>query len=146
MKEYVLDANSLIRYFQNQAGAETVEKLLARTQRNEVRLSISVVNLGEVLYSLAKSIGLERTTAYIQAVEQSVQTVPLDREFALTAATIKFQYKLGYADSIAALLAMRLRGTLVTADPDFSKLGVRLKVQKLPRHSVYGIFGNPVDS
>ena len=135
MKEYVLDANAVIRYFQNQAGAETIEKLIGRAQREEATLSIAAVNLGEVLYTLAKSIGLDRTMVYIRALGQSVETVPMDQEFALAAATIKFQLKLGYADSIAALLAMRRRGTLVTADPDFVKFGKRLKVLALPRHS-----------
>jgi len=135
VKEYVLDASALVRYFQNQAGAETIEKLIDRAQREEANLSIAAVNLGEVHYTLAKSIGLDRTKIYIEALGQSVETVPIDQEFALAAATIKFQYKLGYADSIAALLAMRRRGTLVTTDPDFIKFGKRLKVLALPRHS-----------
>lgn len=135
MKEYVLDANALIRYFQNQAGAEIVEKLIDRAQREEANLSIAAVNLGEVMYTLAKSIGLDKTMVYIQALSQSIETIPIDREFALAAATIKYQYKLGYADSIAALLAMRLRATLVTADPDFVKFGKQLKVLALPRHA-----------
>jgi predicted nucleic acid-binding protein len=134
VKEYVLDANALIRYFQNQAGAETIEKLIERAQHEEANLSIAAVNLGEVLYTLAKSIGLDRSMVYIRALGQSVETVPVDQEFALAAATIKFQYKLGYADSIAALLTMRRRGTLVTADPDFIKFGKQLKVLALPRH------------
>jgi predicted nucleic acid-binding protein len=136
VREYVLDANAVIRYFQNQAGAETIERLIGRTQRGEAILSIAAVNLGEVLYTLAKSIGLDRTMVYIQALGQSVETVPMDQEFALAAATIKFQYKLGYADSIAALLAMRRRGTLVTADPDFVKFGKRLKVLPLLKHPI----------
>jgi predicted nucleic acid-binding protein len=135
VKEYVLDANALIRYFQNQAGAEIVEKLIDRAQREEANLSIAAVNLGEVMYTLAKSIGLDKTMVYIQALSQSIETIPIDREFALAAATIKYQYKLGYADSIAALLAMRLRATLVTADPDFVKFGKQLKVLALPRHA-----------
>lgn len=135
MKEYVLDANAVIRYFQNHAGAETIEKLIARAQRDEANLSIAAVNVGEVLYTLAKSIGLDRTMVYLNALDQSVETVPMDREFALAAATLKFHAKLGYADSIAALLAIRRRGTLVTADPDFAKLGRQLKVLALPGHS-----------
>jgi predicted nucleic acid-binding protein len=135
VKEYVLDANALIRYFQNKAGADTVDKLIDRAQRDEAHLSIAAVNLGEVLYTLAKSIGLDRTTVYIQALGQSVETVPIDQEFALEAAKFKFQYKLGYADSIAALLAMRRRGTLVTADTDFMKFGRQFKILALPRHA-----------
>jgi len=135
MKEYVLDANAVLRYFQNGAGAETVEKLLLRAQRSEIKLSISAINLGEVLYTLARSIGLDKTASYIRALGEAVETVPVDEEFALAAATIKFQYKLGYADSIAGLLAIRRRATLVTADPEFTKLGKQLKIMSLQRHS-----------
>jgi predicted nucleic acid-binding protein len=135
MKEYVLDANAVLCYFQNRSGADTVAKLLDRAKRNEVKLSISAINLGEVLYALAKSIGLERTAGYIRAIGEAVETIPVDEEFALAAATIKFQFKLGYADSIAATLAMRSRATLVTADSEFVKLGKRLKILALPHHS-----------
>ncbi len=134
VKEYVLDANAVIRFFQKQPGGETVKRLLMRVEKNEVRLSISVLNLGEVLYTLAKSIGLDRTTAYIRALGEAVETVPIDEEFALAAATVKFQYKLGYADSMAAVLAIRRHATLVTADPEFVKLGKRLKLLALPGH------------
>jgi predicted nucleic acid-binding protein len=41
---------------------------------------------------------------------------------------------LGYADCFAAALAMRRDATLVTADPDFVKLGKQLKILALPRH------------
>lgn len=135
MKEYVLDANALTSYFQNREGSETIDKLMMRAHLDEISLSISVINLGEVLYTVAKALGLEKTKEYIRALGQSVEIVAVDQEFALEAAAIKFQYKLGYADSIAALLAMRRQGTLVTADPEFAKLGKRLKVLALPRHS-----------
>jgi predicted nucleic acid-binding protein len=39
------------------------------------------------------------------------------------------------ADCFAAELALRTGATLVTADPEFGKLGKQLKVMALPRHS-----------
>ena len=134
MKPYVLDANALLRYFQNFPGAEIVEKLVQRSQHLDAKLMMSAVNLGEVFYTLAKSIGVDRTKSYIQAISESVEIVPLDRESALAAATLKFHYKLGYADSMAALLAMRSNSTLVTADPEFTRLGKKVKILSLPRH------------
>jgi predicted nucleic acid-binding protein len=50
------------------------------------------------------------------------------------AAAVRLKYKLGYADCFAASLAIRERAMLVTADPDFAKLGQQLKVLALPRH------------
>lgn len=134
-KEYVLDANAVMRYFQNQPGADAVEKLIQRELLNEIRLYMSVVNLGEVFYSLAKFIGEERTLQNIRELRGAVEAVPLDEEFAIEAAALKYHYKMGYSDSIAAVLAMRRKATLVTADPDFEKLGKRLKVMALTRHN-----------
>ncbi len=39
------------------------------------------------------------------------------------AADIKARYKLHYSDSLAAALAIEHKGTLVTSDSDFRKLG-----------------------
>jgi predicted nucleic acid-binding protein len=38
-------------------------------------------------------------------------------------------------DCYAAELAMRTGATLVTADPEFARLGKQLKILTLPRHS-----------
>jgi predicted nucleic acid-binding protein len=58
-----------------------------------------------------------------------------DEAVSEAAATVKFHFRLGYADCFAAELAMRMDATLVTTDPDFAKLGKQLKVLALPRHS-----------
>ena len=50
MKEYVLDANAVLRYFKvaDAAGGEWVQDLFLQAQRNQVRLLMSVVNLGKL--------------------------------------------------------------------------------------------------
>jgi predicted nucleic acid-binding protein len=55
-------------------------------------------------------------------------------ERATRAAAIKQRHNLGYADAFAAELAMERRASLVTADPDFSKMGKTLSLYKLPQH------------
>ena len=61
--------------------------------------------------------------------------VETDAAQALDAAETKHKYKLGYADSFAATLAMTLKATLVSADPAFEKLGKTLKWIRLPKFS-----------
>jgi predicted nucleic acid-binding protein len=51
----------------------------------------------------------------------------------MQAAGLKYRYKLGYADSFAAALAMEYNATVVSADSSFEKLGKKLKWMKLPR-------------
>jgi predicted nucleic acid-binding protein len=67
MKEYVLDANAVIRYFKlgNASGGERVQDLFLRAQRSQARLSMSVINMGEVLYILIKNLGEQRALHYI---------------------------------------------------------------------------------
>jgi predicted nucleic acid-binding protein len=135
VREYVLDANALVRYFRNQEGAAKVENLLVQADRKLTSLRISVVNLTEVLYIFARYSGMEGARQAIQTIRGLVEFTLADADQAKAAAEIRYRYKLGFADSFAAELAMRTGATLVTADPDFAKLGKQIKVLALPRHT-----------
>jgi ribonuclease VapC len=131
MKIYVLDASAVIRYLTNGIGEEKVDALIRRSRQREVRLRISMVNWGEALYVLAGMVGLEKATSDLKAMSAVMESVAIDEELAEAAAIVKFHYKLGYADCFAAALAMRMDATLVTTDPDFAKLGKKLKLLSL---------------
>lgn len=134
MKQYVLDANAVIRYLIKGPGIERLDRLFAQAQRGEASLSISVINKGEALYNLAKRAGMLEAKEALRTLAHYVESVDVTEEQANGAAALKFIYKLGFADCFAAELAMRRGATLVTADPDFVKLGKQLKVLALPRH------------
>jgi predicted nucleic acid-binding protein len=136
VKRYVLDANAVICYLTNGPGIERIDRLFAQAQRGEASLSMSVVNRGEALYNLAKRAGMIEAAAALRTIAHYVESVDATEEQANGAAALKFIYKLGYADCFAADLAIRRGAILVTADPDFVKLGKQLKVLALPRHSV----------
>jgi predicted nucleic acid-binding protein len=93
---------------------------------------MSVVNLGEVHYILLKYIGERAAQEHLQALQHAVTMVGVDQASALEAASLKHAYKIGHVDSFAAALALRLKATLVSADPIFEKLGMSLKWIKLP--------------
>lgn len=135
MREYVLDANALVRYFRNQEGAAKVENLLIQADRKLASLRMSVVNLTEVLYIFARYSGMDGALKAIQKVRGLVELTLADADQAKAAAEIRYRYKLGLADCYAAELAMRTGATLVTADPEFARLGKQLKILTLPRHS-----------
>ncbi len=135
MKHYVLDANAAIRYLMKGPGIEKLDPLFVRAQRREILMSISVVNRGEILYTLAKRVGTSAAKEALRTLSRYVEPVNVSEEDADSAATLKFHYKMGYADCFAAELAMRMGATLVTADPEFVKLGKPLRILALPRHS-----------
>jgi ribonuclease VapC len=135
MKIYVLDANAVILFLLKGMHYQRVAELLKRASSGEAKLFISVVNWGEVLYSVAKSEGLNRATANLKALSVYVEPVVADETLAEAAAAVRLHHHLGYADCYAAALAMRMSAVLVTSDPDFEKLGNKLKILSLPRHA-----------
>jgi len=60
--------------------------------------------------------------------------VGVDRERATRAASLKQRHSLSYADAFAAELAIERGAWLVTADPEFSKVGKALSIYSLPRY------------
>lgn len=135
-RRYVLDANALIGFFEyRQRVAEKVRQLLGEALRQDLPLLMSAVNWGEVFYIAWRRHGEERA----READASLQRMPIaviavDRERASRAGAIKEKHGLGYADAFAAELAMEQGAWLVTADPEFAKVGKGLSVYSLPRH------------
>jgi predicted nucleic acid-binding protein len=134
MKGYVLDANAVIRYLGvgDGQGGDKVRGLFEQAERNQARLSMSVINMGEVLYVLLKHLGEQRALQYVHALQHAVTMIDADANTTIEAARLKYQYRLGYADSFAASLALASKATLVSADPSFEKIGKSLKWMRLP--------------
>lgn len=135
-RRYVLDANALIGFYEGrQPAAERVRKLLAEADRIGVPLWMSAVNWGEVFYIEWRRYGeakARQAEAYLDRLP--VVVVAADRDRATRAAALKQRHNLGYADSFAAELAIDQEASLITADPEFSKLGKKLSVYSLPQH------------
>jgi len=136
VKEYVFDANAILRYFGvvKAEGEPKVRELFERSKRTEAHLLMSVVNFGEVYYVLLKLVGKQSTVEYIKKLQNTVTMIDADQASTIEAASFKHSYKIGYADSFAASLALSRRATLVSADPAFEKFGKSLKWLRLPRY------------
>lgn len=135
-RRYVLDANALVSLLENRAiAAARVRHLLMEADRNDRPLLLSSINWGEVFYITWRLHGEEQALATeFQLQQLPLEVVPIDRDRATRAATLKQKHNLGYADSFAAELAIDEKAWLVTADPDFGKLGRALSVYPLPRY------------
>lgn len=133
-KSYVLDANAILDYVQEGAGAGTVDRVLRDAFRRGGGIMISAISLGEAFYILWRNKGEQKARQTIADVASlRIQIVAVDLDQALKSAEIKLLYKIPYADSIAAALAMRHHATLVTADRDFEKLGSNFPILWLSR-------------
>ena len=136
IRRYVLDANALIGFFEDRESAsEKVRRLMGEAFRQESPLFMSAVNWGEVFYmewcyhGEIKAREVEGNLQWLPII-----VVPVDLDRATRAAALKQRHNLGYADAFAAELAIERGAWLVTADPEFAKLGKTLQVYPLPRH------------
>jgi predicted nucleic acid-binding protein len=110
-----------------------MDRLIDLAESGQALLLISAINLGEVFYTLRKASSEESALRMIGKISGMAIVVEVSSETAIRAAELKHRYKLGYGDCFAAHLAMERKATLVSADPDFEKLGRSLKLMRLHR-------------
>jgi len=135
-RRYVLDANALTGFFEDRRlVAEKVRHMLGEALRHEEPLFMSAVNWGEVFYVSWRRHGEAKAReAEATLRELPITVVAVDRERATRAGALKEKHGLGYADALAAELAIERGAWLVTADPEFSKVGKGLSIYSLPRY------------
>lgn len=135
-RRYVLDANALIGFFEDRdVIAGKVERLIQEALQRDVPLLMSAVNWGEVFYiewRFRGEPGARKAEARMQ--ELPIAVIAADRDRATRAGALKQKHGLSYADAFAAELAIECGASLVTADPEFSKLGKTLSLYPLPRY------------
>jgi len=128
VKSYVLDASALMAFFEDRPGAEKVEELLAKAAESKRPLLISVVNWGEVYYSVWRAHGEKVAGEKLREIAQlPIDVVNVDMELAKLSATLKAERKLPYADCFAAALARARKAVLVTSDRDFESIADSIK-------------------
>ena len=129
MKTYVLDSSALMAFFEDRPGADKVEELLAKAAEAKRPLAMSVVNWGEVYYSVWRARGEKAAAAKLHEIAQlPIEIVGVDIELGKLAASLKAEHNLPYAVCFAAALAQARKATLVTSDKDFQCVGTALKI------------------
>jgi predicted nucleic acid-binding protein len=135
-RQYVLDANALLGFFEGRSGAaQKIRHLFDEARRRDRPLLMSAVNWGEVFcleWRWHGETGAQQAEAVLK--ELPIVVIGVDQERASRAGSLKEKHNLGFADAFAAELAIERSAWLVTADPEFSKVGQALSVYSLPRH------------
>ena len=133
MKRVVLDASALMTLFDERPGFEKVEEWIELAVAREIELSMSVVNWGEVYYSIWH----EYSRSSADEVARQIKELPIeiadaDLDMTRTAASLRAETRLPYADCFAAALSILRDASLATADADFDKVSDRIVLLKLP--------------
>ncbi|MBI2909760.1 MAG: type II toxin-antitoxin system VapC family toxin [Chloroflexi bacterium] len=119
-ERFVLDSYAVIAFLEGAGGWEWVNDLLRRAFIGRSALYMSVVNLGEVLYITERERGLPKAQEVLARLDElPVRVIEAGRAHALSAAHLKAQRPIAYADCFAAALAILEDATIVTGDPEF---------------------------
>jgi predicted nucleic acid-binding protein len=136
MATMVLDAHALMVLFNDEPGADEVEKILLKAESGSPKLLMSIVNWGEIYYSILRGASQEMAeTKAHEIAGMQIELVPVDAddlELVRQAAAFKATRKMSYADCFAAALAKIKNAELVTGDREFKQLARDVKIHWLP--------------
>jgi predicted nucleic acid-binding protein len=119
----VLDSYAVIAFFEDEPGADQVCELLLDAEKGGEKLLMTVINLGEVWYSIARSYSEETAEEKLSEIrEMAIEIVDADWNLTRRAASFKAKGRIAYADCFAAALAQERKAQLVTGDPEFKLL------------------------
>jgi len=118
MKCYVFDACALVAFFNDEAGADVVERLLFEASQGHCAISMNKYNLLEVYYGYLRANGEDFAGNILNIVENSCIVIcdVLTNALFTKAAKFKISYKMSLADSMALAQASVEQASLVTTD------------------------------
>ncbi|MFC1820008.1 type II toxin-antitoxin system VapC family toxin [Thermodesulfobacteriota bacterium] len=129
MKNILFDSYAILKFYQDEDGADKVEKLLISIRQGALKAFISEINLGEVYYMTIRRLGLALAKPYLeQFFELSIKVVPPSSDIILSASEIKAEYAISYADCFAVATALRVEASIITGDPEFKKVDRLVKI------------------
>jgi len=132
---YVFDASAFLALlFGEEPAASRALELLLQAREGTTKLSVSLINLGEVFYR----VGRERGETDAHETLDDIRRLPLDvlpasTEAVLAAASLKMTHSISYPDAFAAAAALSLDAILVTGDAELLQMRGPLRVEALSR-------------
>lgn len=129
---YVLDSFALLAYLQDEPVASQIEKLLDGAEKEKCQLLLSIINLGELLYITERRGGVARAQDALALIRQlPIQVVPADEQIVFSAAHIKANHTLSFADAFVVAIAIQENAIILTGDPEFQSIESLVTVEWL---------------
>jgi predicted nucleic acid-binding protein len=123
METKVLDAYAILAFLKDETGADAIHALLLQAEQAKISLAMSVVNLGEVWYAIARATSPAKADRYIQEIQaMAIDIVEADWLLTRQAAAFKANGNISYADCYAAALTKDRKAELITGDREFKAL------------------------
>jgi ribonuclease VapC len=132
MATKVMDSWALMALFNDEKEADAVEKILEQAMAEKHKLLMSVVNWGEVYYSVMRGASAEKAEEKLKEMAAiPIEIVDADPHLTKQAAFYKATYKMSYADCFGAALAKARNAEFVTGDLEFREVEKEIKINWL---------------
>ncbi len=135
MTVFVLDSSAVLRYIDNEAGADRVSAIFKACVSRQAGMCISALQWGEIAGNLRIRLGASQQTRILNSlIPLELEIVPASSERAVRAAELRVDRGISYADAFALELAMDSADhVLVTADYDFKAVDDLARIEYLPK-------------
>lgn len=131
MTQYVFDSYALLAFYWREPISPVVEHLI----RSAEATLVTTVNVGEVFYRVQREEGETFAHDAMEWIhELGIAVVDVNEDLAVSAARIKADHPISYADCFAAALGKQVDAAVVTGDPEFEQLEAAgiVRVEWLP--------------
>ena len=136
LPDYVLDAFAFMIYLENEPGAAQIEKIIQDAGSGKCNVFISIINLGEILYSIERRYGFTKAQDTLALITRMpIEILPADNQTVLAAAHIKANHPISYADSFVIVAAQKINGIIMTGDPEFEEVAELVQIEWLKKRS-----------
>ncbi len=133
MVTYILDSSAILRYTDNEAGADRIERILQEYLKGTANIGASALHWGEVAAKLYKLRGRHVMRNVLQRLAGlGIEVVPATAEQSVDAALIRADYKIPYVDAFGIVLVSAPNHVFVTADFDLKPAAKVAKIEFLP--------------
>lgn len=132
---YLLDSWAILALLnKEEPAAARIEQLLRQAAGGQAQLTLSVINMGELVYIFGRKHGSDAAEKLVSYLKQlPIHILSVDEHRVLTAARFKMTHAVSYADAFAAVAAIELQAMLVTGDPELLALDQEIEIESLTR-------------
>ena len=134
-KKRLLDSYALLAYLNKEDGYEKVRAVLAMAQQSSLPVLMNELNVGETYYILYRKRGHEQAEYFLDTVLAGLPVSMISNDFnvVISAAKIKAQHALSFADCFAVATAQRENAVILTGDPEFKNVEKFVEIDWLIR-------------
>jgi ribonuclease VapC len=129
LRATVLDSYAILAFLFGEPGDERVSAAFEKAAEVGKRLLVAAPNWAEVRYQVERKIGLKRwNDVRTRLLSLPVEIVSIDQQLAEDAGALKAVHRMSLADCFAAALTARVKGEILTGDPEFRAVEKLIRV------------------